>query len=311
MVRDLSMTVSCTRPKIAVFKLPCFSSRSLTPPRRRYYQLHRITALLLIVDYLHPPLLAESSLPHPLLISESHSRIATFCSALTLPLIIPSHIIYSSRTVLALSSVVARIHRAAAVHSSATLRSRQRMSHSHHEANHSTAAPIIVTALLGADDAAWLSALRRAHFPPDRNHLQAHLTMFHHIPADSLDQLRQSLTAVTKAQPPPATITAPMPLGHGVALRVSCDPLISIRRHLAHQFDGRLTPQDKAGWRPHITVQNKVDTAAAQKLLEELQKEQWPRPLVVAGLAAWWYRGGPWELIEEFKFLPSAAAPPS
>ena len=47
-------------------------------------------------------------------------------------------------------------------------------------------APIIVTALFGKADAVWFDGLRRAHFPPERNRLDAHLTMFHHL-APSLE----------------------------------------------------------------------------------------------------------------------------
>jgi len=41
------------------------------------------------------------------------------------------------------------------------------------------AGPLIVTAELAPEDFAWLDALRRHHFPPERNQLRAHLTMFH------------------------------------------------------------------------------------------------------------------------------------
>ena len=42
-----------------------------------------------------------------------------------------------------------------------------------------SAAPFIVTAELPADLLAWSDALRRAHFPPERNWLKAHVTLFH------------------------------------------------------------------------------------------------------------------------------------
>ena len=43
-------------------------------------------------------------------------------------------------------------------------------------------APIIVTALFGRQDTAFFDAMRREHFPPERNQLAAHLTMFHALP---------------------------------------------------------------------------------------------------------------------------------
>jgi hypothetical protein len=44
------------------------------------------------------------------------------------------------------------------------------------------AGPLIVTVLMAAPDQAWFDRLRIAHFPPERNHLAAHLTLFHAIP---------------------------------------------------------------------------------------------------------------------------------
>jgi hypothetical protein len=63
-----------------------------------------------------------------------------------------------------------------------------------------------------------------------------------------------------------------------------------------------LTPQDRAGWRPHVTIQNKVEPAEARALQQALEADFRPRPLVIAGLASWWYRGGPWEPISRHMF---------
>ena len=50
-------------------------------------------------------------------------------------------------------------------------------------------APIIVTALFGRQDTAFFDAMRREHFPPERNQLDSHLTLFHHLPPSGLDEL--------------------------------------------------------------------------------------------------------------------------
>src|SRR3546814_13176233 len=46
----------------------------------------------------------------------------------------------------------------------------------------SGAAPIIATATMGAADQRFFDALRTAHFPPERNHLAAHITLFPQLP---------------------------------------------------------------------------------------------------------------------------------
>jgi len=164
-------------------------------------------------------------------------------------------------------------------------------------------APIIVSALFGAADHAALDSLRRRHFPPERNQLPAHLTLFHHLPPQLAPELRQRLAAETRGLPAPrARIAGLRNLGRGVALRIESPELEDIRARLADAFGMLLTPQDRAGWRPHVTIQNKVEPAEARALQLVLEADFRPRPLVIAGLASWWYRGGPWEPISRHMF---------
>lgn len=163
-------------------------------------------------------------------------------------------------------------------------------------------APIIVTALLGAADFAWADGLRRAHFPPDRNVLPAHLTLFHHLPPSVLEEVTARLKRLCAGAPPPARLTEVMLLGRGVAFRVDSLALMAMRDDLADAFAGLLTPQDQARPRLHITVQNKVAPMEAKALAATLRKDFRPRPLAIAGLAAWHYRGGPWELAMKAMF---------
>jgi 2'-5' RNA ligase len=163
-------------------------------------------------------------------------------------------------------------------------------------------APIIVTALLGASDFAWADGLRRAHFPPERNFVPAHITLFHHLPPSVAEELRDQLKAECRGRAPVARLSGLRHLGRGVAYQVDSPELAAIRERLADHFAGLLTPQDMAPWRPHITVQNKVEPKAAKALLTALEAGFAPRPLQIAGLASWWYRGGPWEVLSEHRF---------
>ncbi|QIG80943.1 2'-5' RNA ligase family protein [Stakelama tenebrarum] len=157
-------------------------------------------------------------------------------------------------------------------------------------------APLIVTALFGPEDFAWLDGLRRRHFPPERNLVPAHCTLFHHLPPGLGRELKQRLSAATRGiDPPRARIGGVIDIGRGVAFRIESPELEAIRDDLADAFAPLLTPQDSAGWRPHITIQNKVDRTTARALLARMQAEFEPCPLRITGLASWWYRGGPWE----------------
>lgn len=164
-------------------------------------------------------------------------------------------------------------------------------------------APIIVSALFGPADHAWLDALRRQHYPAERNRLAAHLTLFHHLPPSLEGELRSRLLAETRGcGMPKAELSGLIDLGGGVAFRIHSLALEAIRARLAEAFFGSLTPQDGAGWRPHVTIQNKVDPPVARALLDQLGTNFRPRPVTIAGLAAYYYRGGPWELIARYPF---------
>lgn len=158
-----------------------------------------------------------------------------------------------------------------------------------------SAAPIVVTALFGPGDDGWLQELRRTHYPPERNRVPAHLTLFRHLPPSAETELAARLAAVTGAPPPPAAIVGILDLGEGTALRIDSPALVQIRETLAEALHGLLIPQDQAPWRAHITVQNKVAPREARRLQQRLRAAFTPRPLAIRALASWRYRDGLWE----------------
>ncbi|UVO53286.1 2'-5' RNA ligase family protein [Sphingomonas sp. SUN039] len=167
-----------------------------------------------------------------------------------------------------------------------------------------------MTALLGREDFAWADALRRAHFPPERNFLRAHVTLFHHLPPSVTRELCDLLKDETRAPAPAARLASVVSLGRGVAYRIDSPDLTAVRARIADRFAAVLTPQDSAGWRPHITVQNKVAADVARALLATLSAGFAPRPLSIGGLAVWRYRGGPWEPVGAWAFGTGHAIKP-
>jgi hypothetical protein len=162
--------------------------------------------------------------------------------------------------------------------------------------------PLIVTADFAPPDFAWLEGLRRAHYPAELNRVSVHLTMFQGLPPSALQEVSQQL-AIHSAMPPPRAVLAGlMNLSSGVAFRVVSDELEAIRNAIADHFHGLLCAPDAAGWRPHITIQNKVSAREAKALLDKLAVDFRPRPLGVAGLSVHRYRGGPWETMGTYKF---------
>jgi len=165
-----------------------------------------------------------------------------------------------------------------------------------------TGGPIIVTATFGDGDNGWLQELRRAHYPPERNRVPAHLTLFRQLPPSLEAELGTRLARFAASPPPFASVSTVMDLGEGTALRVESQALTRIREELAEIFHGSLTPQDLASWRPHVTIQNKVARREARALQQQLRATFRPRPLAIRALAAWRYRDGPWEPIRDWSF---------
>jgi hypothetical protein len=63
-----------------------------------------------------------------------------------------------------------------------------------------------------------------------------------------------------------------------------------------------LSAQDSQGWRPHVTVQNKVSPSEARALLGTLEVKFRKQPLGIAGLGLHRYLGGPWERMAIYPF---------
>ena len=164
-------------------------------------------------------------------------------------------------------------------------------------------APLIVTALLPDDLQSWANQLRQAHFPPERNYLDAHVTLFHALPPSCEGEVRQCLVDLARANAPvPGRLLGIMKLGKGTALKLESDGMIRIWRNLADRFHGMLTPQDEHKPRLHVTVQNKVSLEDAKTLQAELGPQVTPRDFTFRGLGLYAYRGGPWEHLKSVNF---------
>ncbi|MBD2842147.1 2'-5' RNA ligase family protein [Erythrobacter rubeus] len=169
------------------------------------------------------------------------------------------------------------------------------------------AQPFIVTAKLPPDMHNWADALRRKHFPPERNHLHAHVTMFHAFAPSLLGELCDFLPRVAREfAPPKARVIGLMNLGKGTAIRLESPELLSLRAMIADHFHGSLTEQDLHEPRPHITIQNKVTRKEAQALQSELEPQIEERDFVFPALELHRYLGGPWEAVKRMPFRGKA-----
>ncbi|KPF72499.1 hypothetical protein IP88_09985 [alpha proteobacterium AAP81b] len=145
--------------------------------------------------------------------------------------------------------------------------------------------------------------MRRAHYPADRNQVPAHISLFHQLPGSQLDAVKRRLKAVCGALPPPrADITGLKSLGQGVAARIVSPELVAVRDELAEGWAGLLIAQDRHGFAPHLTIQNKVTAAEARATLARLETGFTPIATRIVALALWRYLDGPWQPLGEIAF---------
>lgn len=165
----------------------------------------------------------------------------------------------------------------------------------------SQTAPLILTLALDDASFAFFDDQRRRYFPPERNFIPAHLTLFHHLPGGHVETIESLLEQRCAAlQGFPLDVTGLRSLGRGVAYVLHSPDLMELRRGLAEMWVQWLTPQDRQKHQPHVTVQNNVDPRAARSLLLELSESFVPFTATATGLELWWYRGGPWDLVRRF-----------
>ena len=162
--------------------------------------------------------------------------------------------------------------------------------------NSAASAPLLVTADLPRDVFAWADGLRRAHFPPERNKVRAHVTLFHALPPSCEGETAPADREHRRrgSRPPGADQRADAARQrHGFRdpqPRAERDP----RRRCASACTACSPAQDQAKRKLHVTVQNKVTAAEAKALQAELAATFAPRDFAFAGLALHRYLGGVW-----------------
>lgn len=166
-------------------------------------------------------------------------------------------------------------------------------------------APLVVTLAVDEASQSRVEGLRRRHFPPERNVVPAHVSLFHALPGEHLDDVVRAVAAAV-GRPFDVDVTGVRSLGRGCALALASPGLLALRGRLAAAWEPWLTPQDRQRYAPHVTVQNKVDPAVARALLADLTASFTPWSMTATGVHLWRYLGGPWEHVITVPFENAA-----
>jgi hypothetical protein len=162
--------------------------------------------------------------------------------------------------------------------------------------------PLIITLRLNEEAFNFFNALRQKFFPPERNFLSAHLTLFHHLPPNEV-AIAEELQILSQQQPTLVlSVTDVVSIGKGVAYKIDCPPLVQLHKRMQEKWQHWLIPQDKQKLWPHVTVQNKVTAQVAKETLSELKASF--QPFTATGIAfdLWQYEGGPWTFLKSHPF---------
>jgi 2'-5' RNA ligase len=126
--------------------------------------------------------------------------------------------------------------------------------------------PLILTLKLDPLTFEYVNHLRQQYFPETRNFLPAHVTLFHTLPGDQEKEICQSLQSLCSKTPRMhLCLPAVRFLGRGVAIAIHSPALVQLRQTLETSWSEWLSNQDRQGYRPHITIQNKVTPAEARE----------------------------------------------
>jgi 2'-5' RNA ligase len=164
-------------------------------------------------------------------------------------------------------------------------------------------APFVLTLELDGESFARFDELRRRHYPPERNLVPAHVTLFYSLPGDRAREVKALLRAVAAGRRPiPLEVGEVKALERGVAIFLHAPQLHALREELAAEWRPWLGEADRAGFRPHVTIQNNVSAAEARQTQRSVAATFRPPRTTGIGLHLWRYRDGRWEDSGLFRF---------
>lgn len=163
--------------------------------------------------------------------------------------------------------------------------------------------PFVLTLEMDGEAFAALDALRRLYYAPERNLVPAHLTLFYSLPGERAREIK-ALLAKTAAVQKPIEIAAGevKAMERGVAIFLRSPQLSALREALAREWWPWLGERDKAGFRPHVTIQTTLNEAEARRTIQAIGATFRPPRIRGIGLHLWRYRDGSWEHEQLFRF---------
>ncbi len=163
--------------------------------------------------------------------------------------------------------------------------------------------PYILCLKMDAVSLQRLSAWRKQYFPPERNFLEAHLTLYHRLPFTATQLILSTLKTFAQNQLVfPLSFEELTHQGGFLGIKAAPSEVLQVKGALDRAFDLWLAPQDRQKIMPHVTVMNNAPPEATGEALRLLKQEFAPWQGRAEGLQLFRYRQGPWEWVADFLF---------
>lgn len=144
--------------------------------------------------------------------------------------------------------------------------------------------PLVITLTLDKQTQHFLTSLRSKYFPPHKNYLHAHVTLFHAIPPHRYEEISTEIQSIcSKTSPWQVYVGDAKKMGNRgvmVSVRDQRRSIEWIHRRLLRFLEkgikedkDKLTEQDKKHWGKvaHVTILNKAEEVdEVEKCLEEV-----------------------------------------
>ncbi len=163
--------------------------------------------------------------------------------------------------------------------------------------------PLVLTLEMDGESFARLDALRRRYYQPERNLVPAHVTLFYSLPGERAREVKALLGQVAaRERRLEIAVDGVRTTERGVAVFLRSPQLHALRAALAAEWRPWLGELDRAGFRPHVTIQNGVGAGEAHRTRASAAAEFRLSRIVGLGVHLWRYSKGRWEDERLFRF---------
>ena len=161
--------------------------------------------------------------------------------------------------------------------------------------------PLIVTLKLDEPAKTFFNELRKKYYPAHFNFVEAHLTLFHSLPANE-KLIHETLALYSKRSKIELTICNLENTKNGISYLISSPALQNLHAQIQDLLKEYLHEKDKQTLNPHITIQHKVTEFKASQVFEKLSADFKSFVCYGSGLSTFMYNKGPWIHFADYDF---------